>query len=468
MSKLAALREKRKELAAGVRQQADVMNADGYTPSAEDQAKWEKINGDYDATLKALEREEAVGRIEAAVAGPAGERFGSPVEHRSGRSGGSVSEYDRAVALGAWVKRQMGKRLTTEQQAACSATDIDPNEKEFIFNLLPTSATSDLQEVARANPGRGRLSALRSRFDHVDFRANLSNQSGPAGGYLIPPASLLREIEINLLAYGGLLEVADTITTQTGERMGWPTTDDTFNKGRRLGPNAATAPPGANTKEPKFGQVYLDAYKYTTDACLVPYELIEDAIVDVPKLLGSLLGVRLGRILNDECTTGTGNSMPMGIVTAAVLGGSTQIVKAGQIGADDILNLYHSVDPAYRVGDGIGFMMHDKILLQVRKLKDGDGQYLFKSGADYGKPDTLFGEQIFINQSMTQTQTSTDYPMIFGQLGKYKIRRVREMRMYRLEERYRDTDQDGFLALIRADGNLLTAGTPPVKALQGK
>jgi HK97 family phage major capsid protein len=55
--------------------------------------------------------------------------------------------------------------------------------------------------------------------------------------------------------------------------------------------------------------------------------------------------------------------------------------------------------------------------------------------------------------------------MLFGNLKKYKVRQVREIRMYRLQERYRDNDQDGFVAFGRQDGNLLDAGTAPVKKL---
>jgi hypothetical protein len=51
-------------------------------------------------------------------------------------------------------------------------------------------------------------------------------------------------------------------------------------------------------------------------------------------------------------------------------------------------------------------------------------------------------------------------------LSKYYIRRVNEVRIYRLEERYRDNDQDGFVAFVREDGNLMDAGTAPVKYLQ--
>ena len=114
-------------------------------------------------------------------------------------------------------------------------------------------------------------------------------------------------------------------------------------------------------------------------------------------------------------------------------------------------------------------MCNDSIVKYLRKLKDAnDGQYLWQSGMQAGVPDSLYGSTLVVNQDMSSTITAEDKTLLYGQLSKYKIRRVNGFRMYRLTERYRDTDQDGFMMLLREDGNLLDAGTAPVKFLQQK
>ena len=110
-------------------------------------------------------------------------------------------------------------------------------------------------------------------------------------------------------------------------------------------------------------------------------------------------------------------------------------------------------------------MLHDSILLILRRLKDGQGAYMWQPGLQQGVPDKLLGYSVNINQDMDSTVASGKNTILFGQINKYKIRQVNEVRMYRLQERYRDTDQDGFIAFIRQDGNLLNAGTAPVKYL---
>lgn len=451
-----------------MRQVADRLNADGYTPTAEDQSNWEAVNRDYNATLAAIDREEAAAAAESRVvtANPqnrigGGFPQGDP-RARGGDGAELATDRTRALAMAAWCRAQMDGDLTAEQEEACRVMRMNPHRAALTFNLL-----SDRAQYAELQNRMATVGGSVSARGGMDYFATLSNQSGPGGAYLIPPLTLIRNLEVNMLAYGGLLQAADTITTTTGERMAWPTADDTTNKGVRLGSNKAVAPSSGGLGQgvdPNFSQVFWDAYKYTSQPVLVPYELIEDSqAADIPALLGELLGIRLGRILNDECTTGTGNSMPKGIVTAAGSGYTTS--KAGKISADDLMNLEHTVDPAYRSLPGVGYMFHDKILLQVRLLKDGDGQYLYRSGANYAAPDTINGRRFWINQSMASVTTTGTTVMLFGNIPAYKVRRVNGIRMYRLEERYRDTDQDGFIALLRADGNLLTAGTNPVQKL---
>ena len=271
-----------------------------------------------------------------------------------------------------------------------------------------------------------------------------------------------------MLAYGNMRVVADFISTSTGERISWPTGDDTSNKGILLGQNTA-APTTGN--QPTLAKVYWDAYKFSSNSpdgtpILVPYELLQDSAIDLVEQLGEWLAIRLGRISNDYYTYGTGAAQPKGIVTAAT---AFTAISSTAIFWDDLFGLIHSIDPAYRTSD-CGFMSHDSVVLAIRKLKDGQGRYMWEPGLQVGMPDKILGYSWNVNQSMDSTFAGGKNTVLFGQLFKYKIRRVNGgmdggIRLYRLQERYRDTDQDGFMAFMREDGNLLTAGTPPVKVL---
>jgi HK97 family phage major capsid protein len=256
-----------------------------------------------------------------------------------------------------------------------------------------------------------------------------------------------------------MFSVADVIRTTTAEPMRWPTANDTANSGRQIG---ESSPVNTNI-DPTFGQITWSAYKFTSDMILVPYELLRDNAVNLVQHLARMLGERLGRIQNNRYTVGSGTSTPKGIVTCAAAGVTTASPTA--ITFDEVIDLEHSVDPSRRRMPGVGYMFHDNVFKAIRKLKDAQGQYLWQAGANSGAPDTLNTYPYTINQDMSSTISAGAVTMLFGDLSAYKIRQVNEVRLYRLTERYRDNDQDGFVAFIEGDGHLLDAGDGPVRKM---
>jgi HK97 family phage major capsid protein len=467
-----ALREQKPVLVGQIRALSDKLTAEKREFTPEETEVWERVNAHYDMLNCEIEQAEdplaprnhaeRLGAMEADLKALVGDpRIGrgdhagtSALPPGNDGAASAIDEYQRTLAFNAWCKSQFGEFLTDEETNACRAQRLNPNCKQLRMQLLPTAQIEQMRGLFETH----HPSQVSRHARQMQYGA-LSQQIGASGGYIVPPETLIRELEINMLYYGGMRQVAETMTTTTGERMSWPTADDTFNSGVQLGENLSY---GTASVDPVFAKVFWDAYKFSSQPVLVPYELLQDSAFKLPAVLGELLGIRLGRVTNLKYTTGTGNATPKGIIPGATSFAST---LSTAVFWDDIFNLIHAIDPAYRTAD-CGFMCHDQIVLAIRKLKSGTGEYLWQPGLQLGTPDRVLGYRLTINQNMVSTFTSGNQYMLFGQLFKYKIRRVGEMRMYRLEERYRDTDQDGFIALIREDGNLLTAGTPPVKYLQ--
>ena len=464
-TKITELTEKRGKLAAEIKRQADDFNANEKRWK-DDAARvaFEKVNSDYDANQKELdsaltEAEEARKTAEAVESrlkllsdhesrsthrGPIPGLDDTQGQRKIGEEDGKpITEEMRGWAFAGWLR---GPNATDEQRAAMQRVGLRPGQ-EITLRTAPTHVTNEMQHAYRS------MHHSRAAGLAAESRA-LSAFTAASGGVTIGE-TLIRNLEVNMLAFGGMRQVAQTLTTATGERMAWPTADDTSNTGEQLGESASI---GSST-DPTFGAVYWDAYKFSSKPILVPYELLQDSFVNLPAVLGDMLGERLGRITNTRFTTGTGAGTAKGIVTASSLGVTTASGTA--ITGDELLGLVHSIDPAYRAG-GM-FMMHDSVMLYLRKLKDGEGRYLWQSGLMAGVPDQLLSYQIAINQDMQSSVATATKTILFGRLSAYKIRRVQGIRLYRLEERYRDNDQDGFIAFVREDGNLLTAGTAPVK-----
>lgn len=456
--------DKRKTLAMRIGEMVDEFEANNCEwKDATTEANWRQLNADYNEANKAFEQHEANRKIVARKAevmmtnDPVGVQMltgGGP----SGALRGFEPEQVKELAFEAWIQHQSGESLTPQQSEASQELGLNLNAKQLVIPLMDTRRHRSLQRQWRSNP---------HGVDAI-YNAPLETTTAGLGGNIVPPETMLRRIEVNMLAYGGILGAAETITTATGEPMSWPTANDTGNKGRIIAQNAPhdDTAGGGNSGDggpnPAFGKVTWGSFDYTSDTILVPYRLLRDSVGMLAEVLGDMIGERIGRILGEHCTTGVGTTEPEGIVTASTLG--VTCTSATSIDPDEVYELQHSVDPAYR--NGASFMCSDEVVLHLRLKKDTQDRYLWQSGFNTGVPDTLAGSPLVYNHEMSATITTDDIVMLYGQLSKYKVRRVGSIRFYRLTERYREKDQDGFVAMMSADGGLLDAGTAPVKHMQ--
>ena len=131
-----------------------------------------------------------------------------------------------------------------------------------------------------------------------------------------------------------------------------------------------TQPTDDGGKDATFGQKTLNAYGFNTEWVRWSAELNADSVFNMESLLGRLLGERMGRIANAKLTTGSGSSDVEGIVTNSAAG--VTAASATAVTADEIIDLVHSVDPAYRQSPNAAIMMNDSTLKAIRKLKDGN------------------------------------------------------------------------------------------------
>ncbi|WEX07377.1 phage major capsid protein [Chelativorans sp. AA-79] len=298
---------------------------------------------------------------------------------------------------------------------------------------------------------RGVLVAGRSLDKDIEQRAQATSP-GAAGGYTIPEG-FSGEIDKALAAWGPMLDetVARQYPTATGNPIPWPTNDDTAQRGELHTENGAVTDDGSG--DVTLGQKTLNAYLYDSKVVKVSIELLQDSFFDFEGLLNELFGERLGRTGNDVLTVGDGADKPNGIVTASTLG--LTAASATAVTGDELIDLFHSVDPAYRVSPRCFWQFNDTTLGSIRKLKDGQGNYLWQMGdVKTGAPDTLLGKPYKINQAMASIATGNK-SVIFGDHSKYVVRRVGNMQMIALRERYMDNLQVGFIAFMRLDGELL-------------
>ncbi len=287
------------------------------------------------------------------------------------------------------------------------------------------------------------------------LRNTMSVGTAAQGGYTVP-TEIATSVADALKAYGGMREVAEVFRTTSGNDINFPTSDGTSETGELIGENTT-----ATGADPSFGVVTLKTYKFSSKVVAVPFELLQDTSIDMEGFIRSRLATRLGRVTNTYFTTGTGTAQPNGIVTAA---GSGKVGTTGQTATvifEDLVDLVHSVDPAYRALGKCRFMMNDASLKVIRKLKDSQGRPIFLPGYDGlagPMPDTLLGYPITINQDVA-TMAANAKSILFGDFSYYKIRDAMDMQMFRFDDSaYIKLGQIGFLAWMRSGGNFVDVG----------
>lgn len=307
---------------------------------------------------------------------------------------------------------------------------------------------------------RGGDNALNAEERGVVFNT-MSTTTNTEGGYTVQ-TDIASTVINSLKAFGGMRSVATVIRTDAGNPMSFPTSDGTAETGEQVAENTVST-----NADLVFGTVALNCYKFSSKDVAVPIELLQDSSVDIEAFVRQRLVTRLGRITNTRFTLGTGSSQPNGIITAA----STGVTAANGTSAvtavlySNLVDLVHSVDPAYRALGNCSWMMNDASVKVIRKIVDSQGRpylvpgYEMKLAGESGSaPDTLLGYPITVNQDIAVMAASAK-SIAFGDFSFYYIRDAMNVEMQRYNDSaYAKKGQVGFLAWLRSGGNLLDTG----------
>lgn len=405
------LNEKRGELVTQAREALDEIKTNtDEARAAELDARHDAIMAEFDKIDETIKREERLAAMEARV------------------------EEARAKA-----RPDMGG---TEATGADTGTAVD-YRSAFLELARSGFNEQDISAEARA--------VLKAGLVKIEGRAQ--STSGTAGGYTVP-TDLAREIDKTLKMWGPMYDEAITnvLTTSSGNAIDFPKVDDTAVAVAVHTEGAAMTDDGG--VDATFAKMTLNAYAYDTEWVQISMELLQDSAVDIESFIGGLLGERLARRVNTELTTGDGTGDPNGIVTASSLGKTATAVAA--ITGDEIIDLFHSVDPAYRMSPKARFMFNDSTLAAIRKLKDGQNNYLWQMGdVRTGAPGTLLGQPYSVNQAMDSLAAAKKV-ILFGDFGKYYVRKVGSPVVGVRREYY--WPNIGLAGVVRLDGDLIQTG----------
>jgi len=362
---------------------------------------------------------------------------------------GEALQIDREIAtLKKLEEREalLAKERVSHQQTQLTEKQIEDREHVVFKQILKAGTHKELSNEDRE--------FLNSRAAGPMSGANPT--TGADGGILVP-RTLYAMVERFQKAFGGVLDVARVMPTEKGEPLGMPKSDNTARKGRIVAENAVI-----NTGEKlQFAKLDLTGFMFTSDFVLIPSSFLQDASIDVMAYVAMEVAEATARAYNEKLTIGAGTTEPKGIVVGAGASGIT--AAATSLTADNILDLIHSVNSAYRKSPSAGLMFNDLTLGVIRKLKDSNGRYLWDNGnIQQGIAPTIWGHPYTINDDMANIGASAK-SMIFGDMSKYIVRKIGSPRLIVDKSRFLDYDQTAVVMFERLDGD--TINSAAIKSL---
>jgi len=313
---------------------------------------------------------------------------------------------------------------------------MDAATREIADQVRPVASASVNEDVAMIRA----LIKGESRSANFERRDVLKSSTGSP-----VPTSFYNQVIMKARLVAPVLATSTVLNTAGGENLQIPRLS-TYSVGTV---NAEAAALGES--DPAFSAfITLGAFKYGF-LTQVSQELLEDSGVDMLSFLADQVGNALGFAVGSALTVGTGTVEPTGIVAASSVGGTSG--TATGFTADNLIDLYYSLDGAARQLPGVGWMMTGQSIGRVRKLKDTAGNYVFQPGLSLDSPDMLLGKPIYENPSMAEATTGTK-SVIVGHLPSYYVRSVGGIKLDRSDDFAFSAGLATFRAQFRVDGNL--------------
>jgi HK97 family phage major capsid protein len=381
-------------------------------------------------------------------------------EEKRDLTGEEERQWDAYMAEMTSLDERMKAILTGERNAKEAAETMDylagkPVDKRSgaPTEFAEIDYAAEIRKLQYATPGTG----FDLRIPNMMEQRTLLDSNVPL------PTSFVGQIYRYLIDTSTIRQANPTVfSTSSGENLVVP-------RATAYGTALWTAEGGTLTAaDPTVSSVTLGAKKLGV-IIQVSHELLQDEGFDVVGFVASQAGMLIGIAVDTAYVSGTGTTQPIGFITAATAGYSCSATTGSTtgfpttgpaVGADVLIELYHSVIPQYR--PRATWLAHDATVKAVRKLKDTTGQYIWQPALVAGQPDTPLGRPIYPDPNVPQFG-ATKQVVAFGDFKGYFIRDVTPLRFERSDEFAFGTDLVSFRCLYRTDGVL--ADTSAVKTL---
>lgn len=290
--------------------------------------------------------------------------------------------------------------------------------------------------------GQGAMSA--------DERRALAFDTDSAGGYLSPPQEFVARLIKAIDDQTFIRRFGTVFPLQGAHSLGVPSLENN--------PADAdwTAEIGSVSEDStmSFGKRELQPH-LLSKLIKVSMKLLRQSVLPAENIVADRLGYKFAITQEKAFLTGSGAAQPLGVFTASANGISTsRDVSTGNttssMTTDGLLEAKYSLKGQYWMS--AQWLFHRDGVKQIAKLKDGEGQYLWRESVRAGEPDMLLGRPVNMSEYAPNTFTTGLYVGLLGDFSHYWIADSMGMMVQRLNELYAATNQVGFIGRMESDG----------------
>lgn len=262
----------------------------------------------------------------------------------------------------------------------------------------------------------------------LEVRAELTTQSDPDGGYLVP-----HEVEQGIdqiLRTQSVIRQLATVSTIAGS-----TWSKFVNMGGATSGWVGEESTRPETSTPTLREIRLQAHEIYAMPATTQW-MLDDGAFDVAGWLADEVQIEFGEQENAAFISGDGANKPKGLLSynwvdnASWAWGSFGYVISGDASgfiaptasaspADALIDLHGALKQGARAG--ASWLMNDATMHTVRKFKDANGAFIWAPPAAPANVPTILAKPVFTDDNMPDVGAAAT-PILFGDFGRtYRI-----------------------------------------------
>lgn len=200
----------------------------------------------------------------------------------------------------------------------------------------------------------------------------------------------------------------------------------------------------------KFGSITLSGH-LAASLVLISKQLINNSKIDVVSIVINKLAEKIAVFIEDFLLNGNSDIQGSGIAGSMDSGNKLTVSTVAGITGDTLIDVQDKIPDAYQ--GGAFWIMNSTVRTKIRKLKDGQGNYLLVPDFQKGSGYTLLGKPVFVTDNLptASAASSGDTILYYGDFSGLAVKTGESAEIQMLLEKYAEQHAVGMNVWFELD-----------------